>query len=792
PRPDATPGARLVVAAPGPAAPAWSPGGDTLIYPSFRAEDGAAELRSVVVESGRETTLSAPGEDVFPFRASWRRPDEVVYTADGRIRTRSVTGREPGEIPFSATLTLDRGFYPRRRRDFDASDPRPVLGIRSPAVSPDGRRVLFVALGDLWIRERDGELTRLTDDPFVEAHPRWSPDGSTIAYVSDRDGPLELRLRDLASGEDRRVPGVAGAAYPAFSPDGTALAFFGSEGQSLLAARLRVLDLASGEIRTPLEPQVPATEISWAGPDEVALTVLAPDSTRFREGAYELLVVPVDGGSPRRLSFARPDSLAHASFSPDGRRIAYVADGVLSIAEVGDEGGITTDGEPRVGELADWPTWSGDGRNLVYLANGELRSLALDTGQVTTLPLHLTWVPQRHTGRRVVHAGRLFDGRSPGYRTNVDVEIVDGRIRGVTPHSAAAHGGDWVDASDRVVIPGLIEMHAHQGVAPESQGRAWLAFGVTSVRGPGEDAYDALERKESWAAGRRIGPRQFFAGRLFDGRRVYYTIAEGTDSLAHVAGALERAQRLGYDMIKTYVRLPDETQRRVAATAHDLGIPVSSHEIYPAAGIGVDAVEHLGGTSRRGYSPKITALGRSYDDVVTLLAASGMNLTATAVLPCYFHQVGEHPELLDNRQYRTFYGAGGSARLPPNLGAGALGDRCAAMGRTISRVVEAGGRVTAGTDSPFVPYGFGLHVELQLFERAGLEPWQVLRSATAWSAEAIGVGDDLGTLEAGKLADLVILDGDPLARIADTLRVTATMKGGRLYAIEDLLTDPLR
>ncbi|MEE2777122.1 MAG: LpqB family beta-propeller domain-containing protein [Acidobacteriota bacterium] len=771
------------------AGPAWNPAGDTLSFQNFRRAEGVTELLTVGLEGGTAVRISAPGEDVFPFRGHWSSPSEIVYTADGHIR-RARLGGAATDIPFEVTVGLDRGFYPHRARDLDSARPRPVLGIRSPAVSPDGERVVFVALGDIWIREPGGALTRVTDDAFIEAHPRWSPEGTALVFVSDREGRMQLWVHDLSSGAARRLAGASGAAYPVFSPDGTRGAYFGSEGASLLGARLSVMHLGSGLITTPLDRQVPATEISWASSEDVALTALGPESTRFREGAYEVLAVPAAGGSPRRLSFARPDSLSHASFSPNGRKLAFVADGVFSVAEVGRETTIQADLEPLVDELIDWPTWAGDSRTLVYVTNGELKKVDSETRETEALPIEFSWVPQQNPGRTVVHAGRMFDGKTGGYRTDMDIVIVDGRIERVAPHSEGAHGENWIDAGEHAVLPGLVEMHAHQGVAPESQGRAWLSFGVTSVRGPGEDAYDALERKEAWAAGRRIGPRQFYAGRLLDGRRVYYTLAEGTHTLAHLANALERAQTLEYDMIKTYVRLPDEVQRRVAAVAHDIGIPVSSHEIYPSTANGVDAVEHLGGTSRRGYSPKITGLGRSYSDVVTLLAASGMNITPTAVLPCYPLHVSENPDLLANRQYQWFYGASGRPGLPPRLRGGSLAGRCESMGRTIKAIVDAGGRATVGTDSPFVPYGFGLHVEMQLFERAGLEPWQVLRSATSWSAEAIGVGDQLGSIEAGKIADMVIVDGDPLARVADALNVTATLKGGRLYSLEELLSSP--
>jgi imidazolonepropionase-like amidohydrolase len=105
-------------------------------------------------------------------------------------------------------------------------------------------------------------------------------------------------------------------------------------------------------------------------------------------------------------------------------------------------------------------------------------------------------------------------------------------------------------------------------------------------------------------------------------------------------------------------------------------------------------------------------------------------------------------------------------------------------------VLRAGGRVTTGTDSPLVPFAFTTQLEIQMLVRAGFTPFEALRSATLWPAEAIGVSDDLGSIERGKLADLVIVEGDPLKKIEDTLNVVVTIKNGRAYAINDLLTAP--
>jgi imidazolonepropionase-like amidohydrolase len=113
-----------------------------------------------------------------------------------------------------------------------------------------------------------------------------------------------------------------------------------------------------------------------------------------------------------------------------------------------------------------------------------------------------------------------------------------------------------------------------------------------------------------------------------------------------------------------------------------------------------------------------------------------------------------------------------------------------ARGKTAAAVLKAGGRVTAGTDSPIVPYGFSLQLEMQMLVRAGFTPFEAIRSATLWSAEAVGAGADLGSIERGKLADLVIVDGDPLQKIEDAMNVVVTVKNGKAYAVRDLLAAP--
>ncbi len=374
------------------------------------------------------------------------------------------------------------------------------------------------------------------------------------------------------------------------------------------------------------------------------------------------------------------------------------------------------------------------------------------------------------------------------YLLDQDIVVSGNRITSIGPQ--ADHGDlPVVDLADKTIMPGLFEMHAHMGETSEVQGRVWLSFGITSVRDPGANPYTAKERQEAWDSGRRVGPRTYITGYLTDGNRVFYSMAEGIVSEAHLQRAFERTAALGLDFVKTYVRLPDHWQKQVVDFAHGMGIPVSSHELYPAVAHGMDHVEHIGGTSRRGYQPKVSRLGHSYDDVVTLLSKSGMGITPTAVLPGFAVIVTEEPDWFETPQFDAFYGAPARQAyegMATRFGRGA-GGVVKANGGLLRALTEQDALLVTGTDSPFVPYGAGLHAEFRLYARAGVAPIDVLRQATLNSAKAAGVEADLGSIEAGKLADMVVVDGDPLANVGDWDNVVMTIKNGHRYPLAELL-----
>ena len=777
-------------------APAWSPDGSQLAVNVINELD--SRLVIIDVDSGVERTVSDDGEDVFPFRAHWISSSELLYTADGRVRRRSLGGGAPNDIELTARVELVRHPYVKKRRDFDDITSKPVRGIVTPAVSPDGSAVALVALGDLWLLE-NGMLTRLTDDRYAELQPAFSRDGSMLVYASDREGSMDLWIRDMDSGDERRLTDDADTeTMPVFSPDGTRVGYHDASG------RLQLVDVDSGDVREFHQEIFRPGRISFS-PDGsiVALSVLERYSTRYREGRNEVLLVSDVGSPERQVTPFRHRSIGVRGtdgpvWSPDGQSMAFTSDGALWVAPVNRSGEPI--GPPRryVDEIAESISWTGDSRSIVYVSPHGLKRVYVHDGSVEAIPLALSWARQLPTGRLVVHAGRLFDGINETVRRNVDV-IIDGhRIRAIAPHAEASHAaaGRVIDASAETVIPGLIEMHTHQrAAAGEALGRIWLAYGITSVRELSANPFEARERLEAIASGKRPGPREFFTGSTFDGARTYYGGALTMDGGSQVAAELERAHVLDYDFIKTYVRLSDPVQKRVVAAAHEMGIPVTSHELYPAVAYGGDGTEHYSGTSRRGYSSKISRTLRSYQDIIELLARSGMTMTPTIGIFDFALAAIDEPAYIEDERFGTLFPASLVVRTQ-NAVARSREKRAervarlARLGKMVKDIHDAGGRIIAGTDSPILPYAVSLHAELHHFVNAGLTPFETLQTATIHAAEAIGVDDDLGSIEAGKLADIVIVDGNPLDDIHDAMKVRTVIKNGNVYELEDLLRRP--
>jgi imidazolonepropionase-like amidohydrolase len=410
------------------------------------------------------------------------------------------------------------------------------------------------------------------------------------------------------------------------------------------------------------------------------------------------------------------------------------------------------------------------------------------------VPHGLTWTNLKPKDRLLVQAGKLWDGRSPELRRDVDVLIEGGKIISVSARGAAAPDGvQVVDAKAFTVMPGLIDMHTHRQMQGygygDREGRLWLSLGVTTTRSPGGPAYHTVEDQEAIESGARVGPRYYATGEAIDGSRIFYNFMRPVTEPGQMALEMKRAEALSYDLIKTYVRLSGERQKEVIAWAHGKGLPLTSHYHYPALGLGMDGMEHLGATSRTGYSRTVSALGNIYQDVNAAFLASKAARTPTLFTSTAL--LGDDRSLVDDDRVRALYPPWEYARLQERAKQMAAADRTnilATLERNVAevaRTVRAGGRIVTGTDSPIDFNAVSLHMNLRAMTRFGMSPFEALVTATSASADYLN--EPLGVIAPGAYADLIVVEGDPLARIEDAAKVRTVIKHGQIHAIADLI-----
>ena len=765
-------------------APSWGPGGQLLYHVT---QPGVSRFEI----DGQAVTGT---ENVFAFRASWASGSEYLYVSDGKIRRRSIAGLPVQTVEFTATMPVVRAEYARRRRDFTSATPRKTLGLVRPVISPDGSRIAFAAVGDIYVMPSSGGTpVNVTKDAALDTDPSWSPDGASLVYSSDKDSPhLQLWIHNLKTGVSQKITNIATQPQGAsFSPDGKRIAFFNVDGMWRVA-EMSILDIESGRI-TKIHDSLPQPGTPTWSPDgrRIALAGIAPMTVRFREGTNQVQTISASGGDVKwyaPIPMLSIDSRGGSGpvWSPDGTMMAAIYEGVLSVWPVSPGGEPL--GPPRrvTTESAHSPSWQGDSRRLLYQSLDQLRIIDIETGETRTVPFSMTWTPAIPKTRTVVHAGRLIDMTSSTPRRNVDVIVTGNVITSVVPHAAANHAtGQLVDASNLTVMPGLTEFHSHlQKDYGASQGRAWLSFGITTVRSPGNTPYEAVEDREANEAGVRPGPRVYGTGYLMEWNRVYYKMGIAISSVSQFEMELQRASVLQHDLIKSYVRLPDLQQKRMVEFAHSIGIPVATHEIFPASLVGVDNTEHTAATSRRGYSPKMATQQTAYDDVVQLFGKS-QRIFCPMISGGGSRELFEKNPQLKNDERFTLYPQWIQRQVavqPVASQAGGGGDPRGGSGKMVLDVMKAGGLVVAGTDTP---NAINLHGELMSYVMAGMSTFDALKTATVNPARALGL--NAGTIEAGKLADLIAIDGDPLADISSTYKVRKVVANGRAYDVADLV-----
>lgn len=787
---DVATGATSLIASVKPSADRFNP--SAIMAPAFAPDGTIAYSRLTpgkltLVHDGKDIVTD---EDLYPFRPAFMKAGAILYGSNGKIR-RLKDGKS-SVVPFKTQVPVTTPNYRKKTRDFTSIMPKPVIGITAPMLSPDGKKILFGALNDIYVMNLGGAPRKLISDSFHKCDPAWSPDGKTIAYSCDRGGTLDLWLHDVATASERQLTNIPdkAVAWGSWSQDGQMIAFLDQEGA------LHTVDVASGTVRKIFDALWEPGRPSF-GPDgrTIAYAAFKPVTGRYREGTSQILTVDLETGKGSYQPVAEGKSLGVRGhdgpvWSPDGKMMAYVFASTLWVVPVKPDGKFA--GAPRqlTTETTDAPSWSGDSKSILYLNNGRLRLIALAGGAPQIIPCRLTWANATPAGRTIVRAGKLWDALSPQYKTDVDV-IVDGNvISAVMPHDGKAPSdanARLIDGSSLTLMPGLIDMHTHRQMAGygygDRMGRLWLAMGITATRSPGCPAYHMVEDREAIQSGKRIAARHYATGEAIDGGRIFYNFMRPVTEPGQMRLELERARALDYDMVKTYVRLPHTVQKQVVDEAHRMGMHLSSHYHYPALHSGMDCMEHTGATNRYGYSRTITSLGGGYHDVNDLFAVAKAGRTPTLFAATAL--LGLDDAFTRDPRIRTLYPPWEydklTARVKAMQGEGGR-VMLASLEKQVAQIrmmLEAGWHPITGTDAPIDLTAVSLHLNLRGMVRCGVTPHDALMMTTRWSGEFLG--EPLGRIGRGMLADMILVDGDPLKDIDAAANVRQVITNGTVY-----------
>lgn len=728
----------------------------------------------------------------------------LVFYAKGKFKKVDLNSLSVSEIPFQVTTnqTVQQSLhFPQQVYTPEFTSKM----IRQLTTSPDGKMVVFNAAGFLYKKELpNGTPERVTNGIDFEFEPAISPDGKYVVYTTWSDEfKGSVKRADLRSGKFITLTDEKGFYYsPAFSSKGDRIVFRKGSGNDILGHTfgtnpgIYIISANGG----------PKTKISDTG---IKPQFNADDSRIFfqssedRKKAYKSVLV--NGGDA--ITHYTSGYATQFKPSPDGKWMAfteffnvYVTPMVLTGTPLDLSSGNKSIPLTRLTKDAgSYIHWSGDSKR-VYWTLGEqyfaqdiknafpfVEGAAQNAKEIApdSLSIGLKLKADAPTGMIALTGARIITMKGNEVIDNGSILIENNKIVsiGKTAEIKVPENAKVVDLNGKTIMPGMVDVHAHlrtspDGVSPQTDWSylANLAFGVTTSHDPSSNTEMVFSQAEMLKAGRMIGPRVYSTGSVLYGADADMKVV--INSVDDALSSLRRLKAVGAFSVKSYNQPRREQRQQILEAARQLKM-----EVVPEGGSTFFTNMNMIADGHTGIEHSIP-VAPVYNDVINFWKNTQVGYTPTLIV-AYGGQWGENywydrTNVWENERLMAF--------TPRSIIDSRSRRRTTSeyadynhidVSKATKQIADAGTKINLGAHGQI--QGLGAHWELWMLAQGGMTPLQAIKAATINGAAYLGMDKEIGSLEVGKLADLIVMEANPLEDIRNSEKIKYVMINGRLY-----------